>query len=287
MNDLPQTLEIQLDQAEHKVAGARHPLRYLVSSMLAGMFIGIAVVLMVSTAGPFAAAGSPGVKLVAGAVFGVALTLVVFAGAELVTSAMMILTQGAVTRRVPVGRAVGTLLFCFAGNLAGSMIFGWLVVQSGVLHSNSAAGQMIADMLTAKAHEGTGELFFRGVLSNVLVCLAIWGSNRLTSEAGKAILIFWCLLAFIASGFEHVVANMTTFAIGLFSPEPLTTWAEFGRNLLVVGLGNVVGGAVVVGLAYLLVAGGRRHAEPPADTTLQPEHRSGEPALAPNASAAV
>lgn len=223
--------------------------------MLAGMYIGIAVVLMVSTAGPFAAAGDPAVKLISGAVFGVALTLVVFAGAELVTSAMMILTQGAVTRHIPVAKAVGTLLFCFAGNLAGSMVFGWLVVRSGVLHSNAAAGEMLTGMLEAKAQEGVGELFFRGVLCNILVCLAIWASNRLRSEAGKAIIIFWCLLAFIASGFEHVVANMTTFSIGVFSPEALTNWGEFGRNMLWVGLGNLVGGAVVVGIGYLVASG--------------------------------
>ncbi|MBN8882379.1 MAG: formate/nitrite transporter family protein, partial [Salana multivorans] len=214
-----------------------------------------AVVLMVSTAGPFLAAGEPAVKLISGAVFGIGLTLVVFAGSELVTSAMMILTQGAVTGRVPWARALGTMLFCFAGNLLGSMVFAWLVVRSGILHSNAPAGQMVAGMLEAKAHESNGELFFRGILCNVLVCLAIWSANRLRSESGKAIIIFWCLLAFISSGFEHVVANMTTFSIGLFEAEQLTTWGDFGRNLVAVGLGNLVGGAVVVGLGYLVASG--------------------------------
>lgn len=124
-----------------------------------------------------------------------------------------------------------------------------------MLHSNAAAGGMVADMLAAKAGEGAGELFLRGVLCNVLVCLAIWGANRLRSEAGKAIVIFWAIFAFISSGFEHVVANMTTFSLGLFSGEELTTWGEFGRNMLFVGTGNLVGGAVVVGLGYLVASG--------------------------------
>ena len=68
-------------------------------------------------------------------------------------------------------------------------------------------------------------------------------------------MIFWCIFAFISSGFEHVVANMTTFSIGLFSPEAMTTWSEFGRNLAVVGLGNLVGGGVVIGLGYLVASG--------------------------------
>lgn len=255
VHDLRSTVAIQLDQAHHKVTGTSKPIGYLVSAMLAGAYVGIAVVLMVSTAGPFLAAGESGAKLVSGAVFAVALTLVVFAGAELSTSAMMILPQGALMREISWGRAGATLLFCFVGNILGSMLFGWMVVQSGVLHSNAPAGQMIESMLEAKAHESAGQLFFRGVLCNILVCVAIWGCNRLRSEAGKAIMIFWCIFAFISSGFEHVVANMTTFSIGLFSPEAMTTWSEFGRNLAVVGLGNLVGGGVVIGLGYLVASG--------------------------------
>ena len=232
MLSLSENLTEQSRAARTKVAGTRHPWRYLVAARK----------------GP----------AVAGGVFAVALTLVVFAGAELSTSAMMILTQGAVTRTIPVRSAVGTLLFCFGGNLLGSMLFGWMVVQSGILHTNAAAGAMIASMLAGKGHETGTQLFFRGVLCNILVCAAIWACGRLRSEAGKAIIIFWAIFAFISSGFEHVVANMTTFSIGLFSPEALTTWGEFGRNMLFVGLGNVVGGAVVVGLGYAAVSGRRR-----------------------------
>ncbi|MFF3065453.1 formate/nitrite transporter family protein [Oerskovia sp. NPDC057915] len=257
MLSLSENLTEQSRAARAKVEGTRHPWRYLVAAMLAGAYIGVGVVLMVATAGPFLAAGAPAERLVAGGVFAVALTLVVFAGAELSTSAMMILTQGAVTRTIPVRSAVGTLLFCFGGNLLGSMLFGWMVVQSGILHTNAAAGEMIASMLAGKEHETGSQLFFRGVLCNVLVCAAIWACGRLRSEAGKAIIIFWAIFAFISSGFEHVVANMTTFSIGLFSPETLTTWGQFGRNLLFVGLGNVVGGAVVVGLGYAVVSGRR------------------------------
>lgn len=222
--------------------------------MMAGMFIGIAVVLMFSAAGPFVIAGSPAAKLVAGAVFAVGLILVVFAGSELVTSAMMILTQGALARSISWPTAIGTMLFCFAGNLLGSMGFGWLVVQSGAMTYNADAGAYLAMLLDGKAHETWVELFLRGILCNILVCLAIWGANRVETEIGKATVIFWCLLAFVASGFEHVVANMTTFSLGVFWAEPLTTWLEFGRNLLFVGLGNLVGGALFVGVTYWYVA---------------------------------
>jgi len=252
---LAQALSTQSEAARKKVGSARRPARYLVAAMLAGAYIGVGVVLMVATAGPFLAAGSPAERLVAGGVFAAALTLVVFAGAELATSAMMILTQGVATRAVRLRDAVLTLGLCLAGNLAGSMLFAWCVTQAGVLRTNAAAGDMVASMLRAKAHETGGELFFRGVLCNLLVCAAIWACGRLRSEAGQAIVLFWAILAFIASGFEHVVANMTTFSLGLFGGLGPTTWADFARNLTWVGLGNLVGGALVVGLAYVVVAG--------------------------------
>lgn len=245
---------MQADAARAKAQAVRMPARYLVSSMLAGAYVGVAVVLMLATAGPLYAVGSPAERLVAGAVFGVALTLVVFAGAELSTSAMMILTQGVLTRSVRAGRAAGVLVFCFLGNLLGSVVFGWLVVQAGVLHSNEGAGTMLRGMLESKAHETSAQLFFRGILCNMLVCVAIWACGRLRSESGKAIMIFWAIFAFISSGFEHVVANMTTFSMGLFSGDGLTTWAEFGRNMACVGFGNLVGGGLVIGAAYVLVA---------------------------------
>ncbi|WP_336727696.1 formate/nitrite transporter family protein [Cellulosimicrobium cellulans] len=267
MQTLAQALTTQSEAARKKVGSARRPARYLVAAMLAGAYIGVGVVLMVATAGPFLAAGSPGERLVAGGVFAAALTLVVFAGAELATSAMMILAQGVATRVVRVRDAVLTLGLCLVGNLAGSMLFAFAVTKAGVLHSNAAAGEMVASMLRAKAHETGGELFFRGVLCNLLVCAAIWACGRLRSEAGKAIVLFWAILAFIASGFEHVVANMTTFSLGLLGGLGPTTWADFARNLTWVGLGNLVGGALVVGLAYVVVAGPARDAERGARST--------------------
>lgn len=258
MLTIPETLDAQADAAVHKSDGLRSPGRFLISGMLAGAYIGIGVVLMVCTAGPLIAAGDGLAKLVSGLVFGVALTLVVFAGADLVTSAMMVLPQGALMRAVGPWRAAGTIAATFAANFVGALVFAGLIVASRILHSNAAAGTMISDMLAAKASEEPVEMFVRGILCNVLVCLAIWMSARVRSDVAKILLIFAAILAFISSGFEHVVANMTTYGIGLFSGDPNATWALFGTNVLWVGLGNLVGGAVVVGLGYWIVGGSPR-----------------------------
>lgn len=258
MLTIPETLSVQADAAVHKADGLRSPGRFLLSGMLAGGYIGIGVVLMVSTAGPLVTAGDGLAKLVSGLVFGVALTLVVFAGADLVTSAMMVLPQGALMRAVGPWRAAATILATFAANLVGALVFAGLIVASGVLRANAAGGAMLSDMLAAKAHEGPIEMVVRGILCNLLVCLAIWMAARVRSDVAKIMLIFAAILAFISSGFEHVVANMTTYGIGLLTGDPNATWALFGGNLLWVGLGNLVGGALIIGLGYWVLGGSPR-----------------------------
>jgi nitrite transporter len=113
----------------------------------------------------------------------------------------------------------------------------------------------------------------RGILCNLLVCLAVWSAARLRSEGARIAVIFACVMVFITSGFEHVVANMTTFSLGLMGGLPGATIGEFARNITAVGIGNTIGGAVLVGAAYAY--GSRR---PPADTPA-PESIEAVPAL--------
>ncbi len=260
---IAEAMDEQVRTAANKVSYTRRPIAYTVQAALAGAYIGVAVVLMVTAAGPLMAANSPWTKLVQGLVFGVALTLVVAAGGELATSNMMTLTQGVIGRSISWVAATRTLLFSFVGNLVGAAVFAAMVHASGVLAPETPGGAMIAKMLLAKSEEGSGQLFWRGVLCNMLVCLAIWSAVRLKSEGAQLLVIFWCLLAFITSGFEHVVANMTTFSLGVIGGLPHAGLADFGHNLLVVGLGNLVGGAIVVGAAYATIAGRRANLPTP------------------------
>ena len=195
--------------------------------MLAGLYMGVGVVLMVSTAGPLLATGDGFAKLVSGLVFGAALTLTVFAGADLGTSAMMILPLGVLMRSVKLGRASATLGFICLANALGALLFGSLIVASGVLVSNEAAGAMLSEMLASKAHESPLELFTRGILCNVLVCLAIWMGSRVESDGTKIALIFIAILYTTAPAVGamaklnlHATVNTAVKAGGdLFAPE--------------------------------------------------------------------
>jgi nitrite transporter NirC len=256
-----EAIEEACAQARDKADTVRSPLRYGALATLAGAYVGVAVVLLASVAGPLAASSSPATKLVQGAVFGIALTLVVFAGAELFTGNNMVMLIGWLRGGVSGGAALLVNLASLVGNFVGSVALAAAVHWSGVLDTappgKKAAGDgMITTLVTNKMHATDGQLFWRAVLCNALVCLGLWMATRTRSDGAKLAVLFWALLAFIASGFEHSVANMTIFSLAIFNHT--AGWSDLGSNLLVTIPGNIVGGALVVGLPYAFSARPKR-----------------------------
>lgn len=278
--------------AETKVAALRRsPLAYFLLSALAGIYVGFGIVLIFAIGAPLSAAGSPFVKAVMGAAFGIALSLVIFAGSELFTGNNLFLTLGVLTGRSRLRDLWLLWAWCFAGNLAGSLLLAWLVAQSGVLSADPQQA-FILKTVSTKMTLPFWPLFARGVLCNWLVCLAVWCAARTQSESARLVMIFWCLFAFIGAGFEHSVANMTLLGIGLFLPHAApVSWAGFGANLLPVTLGNVVGGAGFVAGVYWLASPVRRFALPvsakaPSEPARMPELAAPVSSAVPAASAA-
>lgn len=227
---------------------------YLVLSVLAGSYLGFGIALIFSLGGPLAAAGSPVMKLVMGASFGIALTLVIFAGSELFTGNNMVGAIGGLSRSVTWGQVLQFNFWSWLGNLIGSLALAWLVVQSGVF-AKGATAELIQTVAGVKMSLGPWELFVRGILCNWLVCLAVWTAGRTSSDAAKIMLIFWCLFAFIGIGFEHSIANQSFLGMALFLPhEGGVSWGGFWYNQLFVVLGNIIGGGLFVGGLYWMVS---------------------------------
>ncbi len=147
------------------------------------------------------------------------------------------------------------------GNLIGS------VALAGVVHAGARSRDLAPRWSTPSSLPRTApagpQLFWRAVLCNLLVCLGLWMAGRVQSDAAKAIVLWWALLAFIGSGFEHSIANMTTFSLGVFQGS--ATVGELARNLLWTMPGNLVGGGLLVGLAYAWI--GRPTATPNVTTS--------------------
>jgi nitrite transporter NirC len=253
---IPEALDAHEALAVAKATQARTSMpRYLVSSMLAGAYVGVAVVLLLMVSAPLMAAGHPFTKLVQGGVFGIALTLVVFAGAELFTGNNMIMLQGLVRRAVKVEDVALVWVASLVGNFIGSVGFALMVDASGIVTTGSAQPgtpsafqSALGTIALGKAKLMPGQLFFRAVLCNMLVCLALWMAARAASDGAKLIVLWWGLLAFISAGFEHSVANMTSLSLAAMTG--VGEWSEVARNLLYTIPGNVVGGGLFVGLAY-------------------------------------
>lgn len=256
MLSLPENLQAQVGAGRHKVAFSRQTMPYIVAAMLGGAFIGLADLFMLAGAGSLRVGNVPGYPLVEGLAFGIGLVLVGFAGGELATSAMMILPVTVWEKGTKLSPAVRVMLLMIVGNFLGSIVVASLVWGSGIMAEGTTAGQALQSLVEAKAHKGTGELFFRAILCNIFVCLAAWSSSRTSNDVAKIILTGWCVAAFIASGTEHSIANMTTFSLGLMHGVEAATWAEAARNLSTVLVGNIIGGAIFVGAAGMFAARG-------------------------------
>ncbi|MEY9871600.1 nitrite transporter NirC [Streptacidiphilus sp. MAP12-33] len=253
MISVAENLDATADAAEHKARELRAPARMLVSSLLAGAFIGIGEVLLVVAVSPLVEGHSQWARLVEGAVFPLALTVVMFAGAQLFTSNVMVMLVGALTGRTGWRDLAASWGCSLTGNLVGAFVFAAMVHASGVIAAPEAH-RMLAEMVHGKEALTGGELFWRGVLCNFLVCLAVWMFGRATGDGAKTVVLWLPVLVFVAIGFEHCVANMAVYALGIFDGSATATGLL--RNLAFVVPGNIVGGGLLVGLAYWIV--GRR-----------------------------
>jgi len=243
------------DTSETKIAFMKKsPLSYILLSALAGIYLGFGIVLIFSISGPIAAAGGGAyLNLIMGTTFGIALSLVIFAGSELFTGNNMVFAISSLEKRVGLGPIILLFVMCFIGNYLGSAFLAWLVVKGGSLPE--ASNQLILKVSAMKMALDPQEAFIRGILCNWLVCLAVWISLRAKEETARLIMIFWCLFAFIGSGFEHSIANQTLLSMAMFLPHgPEISIAGFAHNQLFVALGNLVGGGAFVGAVYWLAS---------------------------------
>lgn len=224
--------------------------RYTVLSILAGMYVGLAIILIFTIGGIIG--DDPYKRILMGVSFGAALSMVIMAGSELYTGNNLIMTIGALDQKVRWMDLLKVFAISYVGNLLGSFLVAGLFVSSGL--NQGPVIEFIHKITAAKMQMPFVDLFFKGVLCNILVCIAVLCSIKLKEETAKLIMIFWCLFIFITSGYEHSIANMTLLSISLFSPHPeVITWAGFWHNLIPVTLGNTVGGAIVLGASYYYI----------------------------------
>ena len=241
--------------------------RLVALAVLAGAFIAFGCIF--STVALAGASGAPwgAIRVLAGVTFSVGLILVVVGGAELFTGNNLIVMAWA-GGRVSTWALLCNWILVYAGNVAGGV--GIALLASGArLHEagGGAVGATALGIAAAKLQLGFVQAVLLGILCNVLVCLAVWLSYSARSTTDRVLAVVPPIAAFVAAGFEHSVANMyfVPFALLVTWLDPgfvvasgldirALSWGGFlARNLAPVTLGNVIGGALLVGGVYWFV----------------------------------
>lgn len=233
--------------------------KVLVSAFLAGAYIafgGLVAIVVSSGLDPETWGTLP--TLFTGATFTLGLVLVLIAGSDLATGNMALVPLGAMRGKIGVGDVAKNLSLVLVGNLIGALLVAYfLAVQTGVIGDADATGtgaltyERLASISEGKAlGESAWQTFLRAVGCNWLVCLAVWMSLAAKEVSGKILAIFFPIMAFVAMGFDHVVANMFFLPAAIFAGVPDIGWGDVLLNWLLAGAGNLVGAVVFVATSY-------------------------------------
>lgn len=231
--------------------------RMFVLAFLAGMFIALA-----GTAATIASStvtNSSVAKVITSLVFPAGLAMVIINGTELFTGNNLLI-MSVLSKNITVGQMLKNWIVVYIGNFVGSIfVTGFFTLGNIYSMFNSSVAKSVISIATTKCNLSIQEMFFRAILCNILVCVAVMMAATSKTVGGKIIGLFLPIMVFVICGFEHSVANMSYISGGLFSKMAYgnlgletagLTWFNFiVKNLLVVTIGNIIGGCAT-GIAY-------------------------------------
>lgn len=229
------------------------PAKLFVMSVLGGMFIAVGALLATVITGSSTGLlqDNPGLaRFVMGAVFPVGFIAVILTGAGLFTSDCATQMVPWYRRRVTAGTVGRVLLVAYLANVVGAVGLAVLGAWAGILAPDQPWTAYLVGLAEGKVSHGWGEVFAKGVLANMLVCVAAWQAYSSRSTTGKILGIWFPVMAFVALGTEHSIANLFFVPAAILSGSDITVAQFVSGNLLPSTLGNWVGGALLIGLPY-------------------------------------
>ena len=268
LDALPPAEVARKAEAVGELKAAMEPANVFVLAVLAGAFIAMGAIFATTVMSGGADTAYGVIRLLGGLAFSLGLILVVVAGAELFTGNNLIVMAWA-SRRVSTARLLRNWMLVYAGNFVGAFATAALMlVTKQYTFGHGAVGETALTIASTKTSLGFVQAIALGAFCNALVCLAVWLSYGAHTTTDKILAVIPPIAAFVASGFEHSVANMYFIPMGLFIKTDHSwvssmsglpdlshlTWGRFFvHNLLPVTIGNIVGGAVMVGAFYWFV----------------------------------
>ena len=245
-----------------------HPGKYFLRAVMAGFFIVVAMIFSNVVGNTFQSTDPAWGKLLGGIVFAIAVLLIVFIGAELFTGNNLVMAFGAYDKKVSWAQVGKVWLVSYIGNFVGCLILSVIFVLAGA----SGTADYYAGFIGNKLSIPAGEMFFRAILCNFFVCLAVACGMKCKNEVAKFFMIILCITGFVVAGFEHCVANMFYIPAGIMAAmnpdyvakakdaygltaEQIATLTPLQslQNFIPVTLGNMIGGMLCVGLPLYLI----------------------------------
>ncbi len=224
--------------------------RLITMSIMAGAYIALGGVL--SLIAGYGFPGSPVAlqKIISGCVFPIGLILIVILGGELFTGNNAMLIPAYMNRRYGVGAVLRNWTIVYLGNFVGAVAFAWLMVYVCGLTDGEPYRSAIIKVAETKVSLSWVVIFFRGIGANWCVCLAVWlaMSGRRLSE--KMLACWVPVMAFVVLGYEHCIANMFFIPLGMMQGADVSVQQFVIDNLVPATLGNIVGGAIFVGMPH-------------------------------------
>ena len=224
--------------------------KLLVSACLAGAYISLGGILSMTLGYGFPeiTGGNPALqKLLSGAAFPIGLILVVVLGAELFTGNNAILVPSMMRKSHGLGLTLRNWSLVYFGNLIGALLFTYFMVYQCGLTSTDPWHSAAIKIAEAKVSMSWGVVFLKGIGANWCVCLAVWLALSGKTLFEKALGCWLPVMAFVALGYEHCIANMFFIPLGMMEGADVDVLQSVTANFIPSTLGNIVGGALLVG----------------------------------------
>lgn len=227
--------------------------RLITLSILAGAYIALGGALSLIAGYGFPEAPAALQKIISGCVFPIGLILIVVLGGELFTGNNAMLVPAYIRGDYGAGAVIRNWTIVYFGNFVGALAFAWLMVYMAGLTSSDPYNSAIIKVAETKVSLPWLVIFLRGIGANWCVCLAVWLAMSGKRLAEKMIACWVPVMAFVALGYEHCIANMFFIPLGMMEGADVSVSAFIIDNLLPATIGNILGGALFVGLPHAML----------------------------------
>ncbi|WP_352418635.1 formate/nitrite transporter family protein [Proteiniborus sp.] len=223
--------------------------RMLILGVMAGVYVGFggfAYIVVIQTLGNVDIGLA---KLLGASVFPVGLMLVVFSGSELFTGNNL-MTLALMDKKITLAGMLRNWIFVYLGNFIGSIALAYIIYNSQLVTKDLLLSTLNVGL--AKTSISFQTAFLRGILCNILVVLAVWSATASLDIGSRVLSIWFPIMLFVLSGFEHCIANMFFLPLAKFSGLAISWSNIWVLNLIPVSLGNIVGGAIIIPVVYYI-----------------------------------